>query len=144
MSYQRIRDQVGRLRKEYTMLRTIIEHKENDQTWEPAYPLWFGEPTDPVFCYDIEASLSRDLIDSGITVVTDRLPEYREEELNVDGTADWYYADFQQLLDSPLVLKGRRVLEGMLMVIKQLSEQNGCPPDHIRVMFYRPLLLDIR
>ena len=86
MSYQPIRDQIGRQRKEHQMLRTIIEHNEENSSWEPAYPLWYGEPSDPVFYFGDEVDLIPALIESGATVVTDRLPECREEELNVDGT----------------------------------------------------------
>ena len=125
------------------MLRTIIEHNEENSSWEPAYPLWYGEPSDPVFYFGDEVDLIPALIDCGATVVSDRLPEYREEELNVDGTEDWYYIDIQQLLDSP-VTKDRYVLKGMLDVIKRLSQESKCPPNHIRVMFYKPLLLELR
>ena len=143
MSYQPIRDQIGRQRKEHQMLRTIIEHNEENSSWEPAYPLWYGEPSDPVFYFGDEVDLIPALIDCGATVVSDHLPEYREEELNVDGTEDWYYIDVQQLLDSP-VTKDRYVLKGMLDVIKRLSQESKCPPNHIRVMFYKPLLLELR
>ena len=143
MSYQPIRDQIGRQRKEQQMLRTIIEHNEENSSWEPAYPLWYGEPSDPVFFYGDEAELIPALIECGATVVTDRLPEYKEEELNVDGTEDWYYIDIQKLLDSPIT-KDRYVLKGMLGVIKRLSQESKCPPNHIRVMFYKPLLLVLR
>ena len=125
------------------MLRTIIEHNENHSSWEPAYPLFFGEPTDPVFYFGDEVDLIPALIESGATVVTDRLPEYREEELNVDGTEDWYYVDVQKLLDSP-ISKDRYVLKAMCDVIKSLSKESKCPPNHIRVMFYKPLLLELR
>ena len=125
------------------MLRTIIEHNENHTSWEPAYPLWYGEPSDPVFYFGDEVDLVPALIESGATVVTDRLPEYREEELNVDGTEDWYYVDVQKLLDSP-ISKDRYVLKAMCDVIKSLSKESKCPPNHIRVMFYKPLLLELR
>ena len=125
------------------MLRTIIEHHAEDTHWEPAYPLWFGEPTDPVFAFDVEGNLAPALIESGVTVVTDRVIEYKEDELSADGTTDWYYAGVQELLDSP-VIKGRFALEMMLRCIKEMSEQKGCPLDHLRVVFYRPLLFDIR
>ena len=125
------------------MLRTIIEHNESHSSWEPAYPLFFGEPTDPVFYFGDEVDLIPALIESGATVVTDRLPEYREEELNVDGTEDWYYVDVQKLLDSPIT-KDRYVLKAMCDVIKSLSKESKCPPNHIRVMFYKPLLLELR
>ena len=125
------------------MLRTIIEHNENNASWEPAYPLWYGEPSDPIFYFGDEVDLIPALIESGATVVTDRLPEYREEELNVDGTEDWYYVDVQKLLDSPIT-KDRYVLKAMCDVIKSLSKESKCPPNHIRVMFYKPLLLELR
>ena len=125
------------------MLRTIIEHNEENSSWEPAYPLWYGEPSDPVFYFGDEVDLIPALIECGATVVTDRLPEYKEEELNVDGTEDWYYIDIQKLLDSPIT-KDRYVLKGMLDVIKRLSQESKCPPNHIRVMFYKPLLLELR
>ena len=143
MSYQPIRDQISRQRKEHQMLRAIIEHNEENSSWEPAYPLWYGEPSDPVFYFGDEVDLIPALIECGATVVSDRLPEYREEELNVDGTEDWYYIDIQKLLDSP-VTKDRYVLKGMLDVIKRLSQESKCPPNHIRVMFYKPLLLELR
>ena len=88
--YQPILDQVGRQRKELKMLRTIIEHKEDKETWEPAFPFWFGEPTDSVFTYDIAATLSQDLTDSRMTVVTERLPEYKVWEPNSNGTFGCY------------------------------------------------------
>jgi hypothetical protein len=125
------------------MLRTIIEHNENHASWEPAYPLWYGEPSDPIFYFGDEVDLIPALIESGATVVTDRLPEYREEELNVDGTEDWYYVDVQKLLDSPIT-KDRYVLKAMCDVIKSLSKESKCPPNHIRVTFYKPLLLELR
>jgi len=125
------------------MLRTIIEHNENHTSWEPAYPLWFGEPSDPVFYFGAEADLVPALIESGATVVTDRLPEYREEELNVDGTEDWYYIDVQQLLDSPIT-KDRYALRGLCDIIKSLTKESNCSPNHLRVMFYKPLLLEMR
>jgi len=125
------------------MLRTIIEHHDHEAHWQPAFPLWFGEPTDPMFAFDVAANLVPALIASGATVVTDHLPEYRQEELNVDGTADWYYADIQQLLDGP-VIKGRRALEMMLRCLKDMSVENGCELEHLRVVFYKPLMLDIR
>lgn len=125
------------------MLRTIIEHNVNGTSWEPAYPLWFGEPTDPIFFYGTEVDLIPALIDSGVTVVTDYLPEYKSEDINIDGTADWYYADIQELLDSP-VAKERRVLKGMLEVLKALINEDKCCLEHFRVAFYKPLLLDIR
>ena len=133
----------GAASKGKQMLRTILEHHENGTNWEPAYPLWFGEPTDPFFAFDDEENLAQVLKDSGITVVTDRTIEYKEDELSADGSADWYYAEVQQLLDSP-VIKGRFALEMMLRCVKEMSEQNGCEPNHLRVVFYRPLLFDIR
>ena len=125
------------------MLRTIIEHKCTDDLWAPVFPLWFGEPTDPWFAYGMDVQLGTALKKAGATVVTDCLPDYSEDVLNVDGTADWYFAGINELLESGIGNQ-YQVLDSLLRAIKFDLEEEGVSLEKYRVMFYRPLLLELK
>jgi len=124
------------------VLRTIIESKDESGIWQTFFPLWYGEPSDPWFCFDTEISLTKALLDVGATQVSIGFPDYIED-LNMDCQADWFHADLN-LLESEAMKRQFSVLSEMARIVKAVATHEGRTVENTRIAFYKPLYIDVR